>query len=59
MISRIERGQVDPSIDTIYRLADALGLPAAALLDVETQYWRQLLIEAALRRIAPGARRVR
>jgi transcriptional regulator with XRE-family HTH domain len=31
-ISRLENGRRDPRLDTIARLADALGIPAAALL---------------------------
>ncbi len=36
-ISLLERGERDPRLSTVFRLADALGVPAAALLasDVE------------------------
>lgn len=32
-ISRLERGQRDPRLNTVARLAIALGLPAGTLLD--------------------------
>jgi len=32
-VSRIERGLRDPRVSTVLRLADALGVPASALVD--------------------------
>lgn len=39
-ISLLERGERDPKLSTVYRLADALGIPAAALLASEEQLSR-------------------
>jgi transcriptional regulator with XRE-family HTH domain len=34
-ISLLERGERDPKLSTVFRLADALGVPAAALIAPE------------------------
>ena len=35
-ISHYETGKRDPSIDDIYKMADALGIPASALFEEDT-----------------------
>ena len=50
MLSRVERGLASPSIATLFKMAAALKLPAFALLDPDTAFWRLVLIEALLER---------
>ena len=46
MLSRVERGLTSLSVHTLYKLADALRLPAFALVDDDVEYWAMVLREA-------------
>lgn len=55
-ISMIERGRTSPSVSTLYRLADAIGIPVTAFFRPELQRQKIVFRKAAERTRLPFAR---
>ncbi len=53
-VGQIERGNRDPGLGALHRLADALGISLASLVSPEPSE----PLAAELARLSPGARRV-
>lgn len=57
-LSMIERGKTSPSVSTLYKLADALGVPITAFFGPQTDKINAVLIKADERTRIPFARGV-
>jgi transcriptional regulator with XRE-family HTH domain len=57
-LSMIERGRTSPSVSTLYKLADALGIPITEFFAPQAQKQNVLLIKADARTRIPFARGV-
>lgn len=55
-LSMIERGKTSPSVSTLYRLADALGVPVTDFFSAETTRKRVVFIKADARPRVPFLR---
>lgn len=57
-LSMIERGKTSPSVSTLYKLADALGVPITAFFGSQTDKINAVLVKADERTRIPFARGV-
>ena len=57
-LSMIERGKTSPSVSTLYKLADALGVPITAFFGAETEKRQVIFIKSDQRVRVPFARGV-
>ncbi len=57
-LSMIERGKTSPSVSTLYKLADALGVPVTAFFGPQSEKQNALLVRADERTRVPFARGV-
>ena len=57
-LSMIERGKTSPSVSTLYKLADALGVPITAFFGTQTDKINAVLVKADERTRIPFARGV-
>jgi transcriptional regulator with XRE-family HTH domain len=57
-LSMIERGKTSPSVSTLYKLADALGVPVTAFFGRQSERQNVILVKADSRTRVPFARGV-
>jgi transcriptional regulator with XRE-family HTH domain len=57
-LSMIERGKTSPSVSTLYKLADALGVPVTAFFGPQAEKQNAILVRADERTRVPFARGV-
>lgn len=55
MLSQIERGKTNPTINTIWKIANGLKVPYTALIDAPAAEARQITLAEAMRSVQTGA----